>query len=131
MVARCAWLLPPTVRGQAGRGAGRSIDTRRLAHDLAFLTTFLNTNYVLWHSMHASYRMKRAMDASKSVINICGTWYSFFGNFIVLYVHTGTSEFINTFPNFQPSYVYFAMSVGECMLLICWKVAVYKILWRF
>lgn len=30
-----------------------------------------------------------------------------------------TSEFINTFPNFQPSSVYFVMSDGECMFLIC------------
>lgn len=54
-MARCAW-PPPLKVGECG--AGR-IDRRRLAHDLAFLTTFLNTNYVLSYSVQALHRMKR------------------------------------------------------------------------
>lgn len=64
LMARCAW-PPPLKVGECG--AGR-IDRRRLAHDLAFLTTFLNTNYVLWYSVQALHRMKRPIGGYGSVI---------------------------------------------------------------
>lgn len=55
------------------------IDTSRLAHDLAFLTTFLNTNYGLWHSL-CSNRMKRAMLCARRragafiYASVCRVW---------------------------------------------------------